>query len=260
MTYRIPLDFQPYLKVYVDEGQQIKGGIVQQGNHTTFEELWKAAVDRLPRFSPDEQVAGLALLAELTQGEPVAAPRLAQSLGVEEAAAGHYLRDSGLRKLVYSNEEGAALGFFGLSTVPTDHRFIIESRTLWTWCAADTLFLPELLDTTASVESNDPVTGEEIKLTVSPTSVESFESDRVRVSMNSPKAWETNSAVKLIATACHFIHFFGSPQSGRQWTESHPDTVLLPLEDAFAYGKRQNISMFGVALEERRTALMRGEG
>lgn len=217
----------------------------------TFEELWAAAVERLPEFSPGEQRAGLALLAQLTQGEPVPASQLAQALGIKEAEAKRYLQDSGMSLLVLSNDEGSALGFFGLSTEPTDHRFIVNGRTLWTWCAADTLFLPELLGVTASVQSNDPVTGEPITLTVSPKKVETSQPEGVVVSMNSPEAWETTSAVRLIVTACHFIHFFGSTESGRKWTESHPDTVLLPLDDALAYGRRQNSRMFGGVLAEQ---------
>lgn len=224
---------------------------MRQRNLSTADQLREAAVERLPEFSPDEQRAGMALLAELTRGEPVSAARLGRALGVDETDGERYLHDSELSLLVHSNEEGAALGFFGLSTVPTDHRFIVNDRTLWTWCAADTLFIPGLLDATAAVESKDPVTEAPITLTVSPAAVESVDPDGVLVSMNSPHTWETTSAVRLIVTACHFIHFFGSPESGRQWTKSHPGTVLLPLGEAFAYGRRQNSRMFGAVLAER---------
>lgn len=220
-------------------------------NRTTYEQLWEAAVERLPEFSPAEQRAGQALLALLTQGEPVSASQLASALGLPTEEAERYLHESGLSALVLSDDEGAALGFFGLSTVPTDHRFIVDGRILWAWCAADTLFLPELIGATASVESKDPMTGETVRLTVSPTEVQSSQPDGIVVSMNSPDAWVTTSAVRLIVTACHFIHFFGTPESGRRWTGSHPDTVLLPLDEAFAFGRRQNARMFGAELAKR---------
>lgn len=227
---------------------------MQEKTNNIVDEVWEAAAERLPRFSPAEQRAGLVLLNELSRGEPVSAARLAHAMGVEEAEAAHYLSDSGMSPVVYSSDEGAALGFFGLSTMPTDHRFVVNGRTLWTWCAADTLFLPELLGVTASIESKDPVTGEFVTLTVSPAAVESVEPAGTLVSMNSPDAWETTSAMRLIVTACHFIHFFGSSESGREWTESHPDSVLLPYAEAFAYGKRQNRRMFGTALAERESS------
>ena len=216
-----------------------------------IDQLWEAAVERLPALTSDEQRAGMALLAQLSMGEPVTAARLAQALAVNETQAAQYLGDSGLSRLVHSDEHGSALGFFGLSTLPTEHRFTIGGRELWTWCAVDTLFLPELLDASASVESKDPVTGQVINLRVSPTSVESAEPDGVLVSMNSPEAWETTSALKLIVTACHYIHFFASTESGEEWTEDHPNTVLVSLDRAFVYVKRQNRRMFGTALTDR---------
>jgi hypothetical protein len=79
-------------------------------------------VERLPTLTAEEQRAGMALLAELSRGRPVTRARLAQALAVEETEAEQYLRDSGLSRLVHSDEQGSALGFFGLSTLPTDHR------------------------------------------------------------------------------------------------------------------------------------------
>jgi len=228
---------------------------VPPSNRTTYEKLWESAVERLPQFSPAEQRAGQALLTLLTQGEPVSAPQLASALEIPAEKAERYLQDSGLSALVLSNDVGSVLGFFGLSTVPTDHRLIVNGRTLWAWCAADTLFLPELIGATASVESKDPMTGEAVRLTVSPTEVQSSQPDGIVVSMNSPEAWVTTSAVRLIVTACHFIHFFGSPESGRRWTDSHPATVLLPLDEAYAFGRRQNSRMFGAELAKRASSL-----
>lgn len=224
---------------------------MQQENPNTTEALWEAAVDRLPRFSPTEQQVGIVLLGELARGEPVSPTQLGRALGTDTDEAAGYLTDSSLSFAVYSNQEGSALGFFGLSTVPTDHRLVVNGRTLWTWCAVDTLFLPALLDVTASVESKDPVTGVPITLTVSPTTIDSVDPEPTVVSVNSPRSWETTSATRLIVTACHYIHFFVSPDSGRRWTDTHPDTVLLSVEDAFAFGQSQNTTMFGTALSGR---------
>lgn len=226
-----------------------------QDNANSGDELWEAAVERLPRFSLTEQQVGLVLLTELARGEPVSPARLGLALGADEEEAAAYLHDSALSFAVHSNEEGSAQGFFGLSTLPTDHRFEVNGHTLWTWCAADTLFLPELLDATARVDSKDPVTGTAIRLTVAPRAVESIDPENAVVSMNSPQTWETTSAVRLITTACHYIHFFGSAESGIDWTGSHPGTVVISVEDAFGYGKRQNERMFGAALAKRVSAI-----
>lgn len=198
---------------------------MQPTKPNTISELWEAAVERLPYFSPTEQEVGLVLLTELARGEPVSPARLGRTLGIDQEDVAACLHDSALSFAVHSNEEGSIQGFFGLSTVPTDHRFDVNGHTLWTWCAADTLFLPKLLDATASVESKDP--------------------DTAVVSMNSPQTWETTSAVRLINTACHYIHFFASQESGRKWTAGHTDPVLISVGAALRYGSRQNQRMFG---------------
>lgn len=224
---------------------------MQRSDQVTVDVIWEAAVDRFPDLPPNEQRAGLVLLAELARGEPVSAARLAAALAVTDQEAERYLRDSVMSKFVYLDDDDHAIGFFGLSIVPTDHRFVVNGRALWTWCAADTLFLPELLGVSATVESKDPHSGDRVHLTVSPSAVESEEPKGVLVSMNSPEVWETTSARRIIVTACHYIHFFVSDESGRGWTERHPNTVLLPLDDAFVYGQRQNRRMFGHELSRR---------
>jgi alkylmercury lyase len=224
---------------------------------TTLDTLWGAAARHLPELSPREQEAGLVLLAELAGGEPVGASHLAQALGTSAGAAKSLLRESRLGPFVHADEAGDALGFLGLSTVRTHHRFALDGPPLWTWCALDSLFLPELLGETARVESRDPASGEPVRLTVSPAGIESVEPTSVVLSMRSPEAWEISSAARVMATACHFIFFFASRTSGERWAAKHPQTGVLSLEEALAYGKRQNALLLGQALAQRTVAAAR---
>lgn len=90
--------------------------------------------------------------------------------------------------------------------------------------------------------------------------IESSQPDRVVVSLNSPQSWEMTSVPRLIVTACHFIFFFDSAESGRRWARSHPDVVLVPIEDAFTYGRRQNAMLFGGELARRASPTTAGGG
>ena len=56
----------------------------------------------------------------------------------------------------------------GLSLRDTVHRFTVAGVRLSAWCALDTLFLPAVLDQTATIASASPVTGGQVRLTVSP--------------------------------------------------------------------------------------------
>lgn len=218
-----------------------------QTNITTVDELWEAAAARLPKFSPEEQRAGISLLRELAQGEPVHVTQWAQALGTPIAEAEALLRSSPLSPYVQMDEDGRVVGFWGLSTVRTHHQLTIDDRTLWAWCAVDTLFLPVLLGETARIESRDPEGGERVRLTVAPEGIESHDPKGVVVSVNSPGAWDHSSAERVIATTCHFVFFFTSRASGERWVAKQPNTVLVSLEEAFELGKRGNAHVFGVA-------------
>lgn len=104
-----------------------------------------------------------------------------------------------------------------------------------------------ILGRTANVESEDPQTGEPIRLTVGPDCVEAVAPRGVVVSMLEPRK---DMLEDVVTRLCHYIHFFASDASGRAWTTGHPGTVLLSLEDAFALGRRTNQMRYGEALEQ----------
>lgn len=218
-------------------------------NLTTLDQLSAAA---MPGLSSEEQRAGIVLLRELAKGQPVAVPQFAAALGVPLNEAQALVNESELRRLIYAGEDGRVVGFWGLSTARTHHRFTINGRTLWAWCAGDTLFLPEVLDETAAVESADPEGGELIRLTISPARVEAVEPKDVTVSFLWPDTVDFTSATQIIATACHHIFFFASRASGERWVAKHPGKVLLSLDEAFTLARRLNAQVFGPELARRR--------
>lgn len=156
---------------------------------------------------------------------------------------------------MYADGESQVKGFFGLSTSPTPHRFVIDERTtLWTWCAQDSLFLPELIGETAHVQSKDPETDEVVRLTVSPERVEAVEPEGVALSMVKADTADLTSSDRVIATACHFIFFFASGASADRWVAEHPQTDVLSLHESFKLAKRQNAMVFGEELALRAQA------
>ncbi len=220
-------------------------------NSKALDQLWEAA---LPTPSPEEQRAGLVLLGELAEGQPVTVAQFAAALGGSVGAVEAMLNAWPLRPLVYTDEDGRLAGFFGLSTVRTHHRFSINGRTLWANCAGDSLSLPELLGETAHVESRDPESGQQVHLTISPARVEAVEPKDVVVSFLAPDTVDFTSATRIVATACHYVFFFASRASGERWLAKHPGKLLLSLDEAFALVKRINAHVFGRGLERRRRA------
>jgi alkylmercury lyase len=222
-------------------------------NVMSVDELAEAACCRLPELSPEEQRVGIVLLHELARGAPVTINQLAKALGMTAGAAESFVKAPALKPLLHADDEGRILAFGGLTGAPTHHKLTINGRNLWAWCAMDSLLHPELLDETAAIESRDPETGKLVRLTISPTRVESAEPKGIVVSWARSDTWDPSTATGLRESACHFIFFFASRASAERWQAKHPDTVLLSLVEAFALGKRINEHLFGTELGRRKT-------
>jgi len=229
--------------------------MAQENITTIVDELLNGFARLLPKNSPEEQRFGIGLLRALARRGPLKADDVAQALDISPVEAKTFLEQSELGRLVLRDKEDRdrILGFWGLATFPTHHQLAINGRTLWANCAGDSLFLPVLLGETARIESKDPENGEVIKLTVSPSGVESVTHENVFVSVNAPEMWDLSSAEKAIGSVCHYIYYFASRASGQRWVAKHPGTVLLPLDAAFDLVYRMNSDerVFGKELARR---------
>src|SRR3989442_9036358 len=52
------------------------------------------------------------------------------------------LEHPNLKCLTYTDKQGRIIGFGGLAVREMPHRFKVDGRTLYTWCAWDSLFIP----------------------------------------------------------------------------------------------------------------------
>ena len=224
-------------------------------NTPTVDEYWEALAKHLPTFSPEDQRAAVTLYRELAKGQPVDAAQLGRALGVAPAEARGFLNRDSIKVFVYPDDEGRVLGFGGLAAAPMHHRLEVDGRTLWTWCAWDSLFIPEILGKRARVVSPDPDTGELVQLVLTPDEIESAEPQNAVVSFLLPDARDFDtSAANVMATFCNFVFFFASRTSGERWVAKHPGTYLYSLDEALALAKRLNARNFGSELARRRAA------
>lgn len=224
---------------------------MMQMNTPTVDQYWKALDAALPAFSPEEQRAAVALYRELAKGQPVDAAQLGKALGVASDEARALLNRESFKAFVYPDGDGRVLGFGGLAAAPMHHRLEVDGRTSWTWCAWDSVFIPEILGKRAHVLSPDPETGEPVRLVVTPHGVESAEPENTVLSFLLPDADDFVNSANVIAKFCHFIFFFGSRASGERWVAKHPGTFLYSLDEAFALARRLNARNFGSELRRR---------
>ncbi len=218
-----------------------------------IDQYWQALEAALPTFAEDEQRAAVTLYRELAKGSPVSTRQFAAALDVPVASAEDLLGRDSIRGFVYPDEEGNVLGFGGLAAAPMPHKLDLDGRTRWTWCAWDSLFIPEILGEQAQIESRDPQTGTTIRLTVTPEGVRSQEPETIVVSFVALDAELFNSSAdNVMGSFCHFVFFFESWESGEAWATEHEGTFLLTLDEAAELAKRVNVRNWGVALADSR--------
>ncbi len=212
-------------------------------------EYWAALRPHLPRFSVEEQRAAVALYRQLAEGKPVTDAQLARTLGCSLAKIRAVLERESIKCLTYGDDQGRILGFGGLAVTAMHHRFEVDGRVLSTWCAWDSLFIPEILGRPARVSSADPQSGEVVRLVITPQRIESVDPKGTQISFIWPDAEIFGaSAANVMVKFCHFIFFFASRSSGEHWVDKNPGTFLYSLDDAFALARRVNAYNFGSEL------------
>ncbi|MEE8061337.1 MAG: organomercurial lyase [Gemmatimonadales bacterium] len=209
------------------------------------DERTRQLVDRIVAVRPtetnEERLVGLTLYRLLAKGSPITAADLAEALSLtpDEAA---WMIDL-FADFLQRNEDGEVVGFGGLSVVPTEHAFNIPGVNLYTWCAWDTLFIPEIIGKTAEVVSQSPVTGRTIKLTISPDGITSADPEGTALSLVVPDLDDLRQDVR--ASFCGRVHFFGSIDEAREWARARPGAYVATLEQADRLGRLKNAAQFG---------------
>jgi alkylmercury lyase len=197
-----------------------------------------------PRLDHDAQQAALALYRLVAEGSPVDAAALAERASMSAVRVAEWL---GGWPEVFRDDHGRVVAFGGLSLTKTTHRFEVGGRPLHTWCAWDTLFLPELLGHPARVTSECPTSLEPVELTVTPDGVEQVAPDGAVLSMKAPTHCCTGD--DLIARFCRHVHFFASRQAAEQWLTGRDDGFVLTIDQGFELGRIANRANFPHALD-----------
>ena len=205
-------------------------------NRVELEEVAWSVAAALPDLDIDEQRIVVQTYRLLARGDPVSPAEIAHASGVPTEQA-----EEGLRSWpgVFWDDRGRVVGFWGLAIgrLEPTHRIEVNGGTVYGWCAWDTLFITEILGTETHVESTDPLTGEIVRLTVTPQGVKEVQPERSVVSFLLPDGPFGADAVQSF---CHFVHFFGSQQSAERWIADHPGTFPLSVADAFELGRLRN--------------------
>jgi len=212
---------------------------------TELETLSKKLTDLFPTLTQQEQKIALKLYQLLAKGNPLFLAALSKTLGYSEEVVKSTLKEW---YGVYYDDSGDVVGFWGLALPEMNHRFMINGKTLYTWCAWDSLFIPELIQRTSQVESTCPVSGNKICLTVSPNKIEKVEPNGAVMSLITPEVRKIREDV--IVNFCHYVHFFYSSNLGEEWISQNAGTFLLSIHDAFSLGHLKNLGRFNKEIKK----------
>lgn len=211
---------------------------------TDIEGVAEALRTAAPTLDPAEQRMALELYRMLLAARPVEPSDLAARNGMSiddvEVALDRWPG-------VFRDRKGRVIGFWGLAIRGMPHRFTTSAGRITTWCALDPLIIAPLVTDRADVESNDPVSGETIRLTVTPEGVSNVGPSTAVMSMLQPSAPFGHDVVEAF---CHFVHFFASRDSAARWTAEHPGTFVLSIDEAFAIATRAWPALFRDALAD----------
>ena len=179
-------------------------------------------------FQIDDKSFIVNIQRELLKGNPLAKTtyyELLIDLDKEKA-------DSLLELLGELNKNNKITAFSGLSLTPTNHRFIVENKILYTWCALDAILFTEWLDVSSQIISRDPIDNSLIEL--------SIECDHLISSNPYPiflSFIEKMDTCNIRDSFCNHVSFFSSEQTAKLWLAKNPNGEILTLEDLFESNK-----------------------
>jgi alkylmercury lyase len=205
------------------------------------DELGKFIRQLMPRLNAEERIVALEIYKGLATSGAISVAALSAHTGLDPSRVeAIVLSQTG----VFRDEKADIVGFWGLTAQPVSkHVLRINGQTRYAWCAWDCLFIPGLLGESVQVSSVCPQTGDPIELIVSPRSVEQVKPLSTVLSMLLPEVDDCRQDV--IASFCHFVHFFKNDEAARKWAATRPGTRIISLDDGLQLGRMKNEWQFG---------------
>ena len=191
-----------------------------------------------PDFGDENSRILIKMWRTLAQGEPVTqemTANVAAELGISFETI-----DAFLRQITERDSDDNIIGLMGLSlNQGWAHRLTLGQREFRTWCAWDTLFLPAMMGETAVIESESPVSGAPVRLTVTPNGVRSAspEGAVVSIAIIDTEIHDVSSVEAIWSNFCHQVFFFPSMDQAREWVQGKTHVQLLSVEDAYQEGR-----------------------
>ncbi len=159
--------------------------------------------------------------------------------------------------VVRLDEHGQVRAAYPFSAVPTAHVVTIHGGpTVWSMCAVDALGIADMVGSSVTISSSDPVSGAQIRVEVRggrtvwtpATAVVIVGSDTTAASTGGDCGPDVPGTTAAADRCCGVMNFFGSPDTARAWLSAHPEVAGTVLTQPQAL--RLGVDIFGHLLRD----------
>lgn len=173
----------------------------------------------------------------LAEGKPVSPKLLAEIWGMTHDQVEGILNRATANGQAQVDAQGFLIGGI-LSLVPTTHQISLDGMELYAWCAYDAIYAPGVVGKNAEIVSTDPVTGDKIRISITPSGVKNVQPESTVVSVVSAK---TDLRAGPSSPRCTQQLFFGSRNTAEKWLENRAGVAILSLEEVFEIAREFQI-------------------
>jgi len=191
---------------------------------------YRAAYAAIPQEALDLDIrVTIKTMQALARGKPVSPGQLAEIWEIPLEHVRAILKQSVAKGQAQIDDQGNLVGGV-LSLIPTPHRISIDGTQLYAWCAYDAIYAPGVLGKPVRIVSQDSVTGETIRLSITPAGVSKVQPEDTVVTVVST---DTDLVGGPEGPRCSQMLFFGSRESAEKWAKNRPDVSILTVEEVF---------------------------
>lgn len=211
---------------------------MQQHTLETLLEGYRATYAAIPQDALELDLRiTIKTIQAIAKGSPVSPAQLANIWDMPLEQVQVILEQAQAGGQVETNDQGDVVGAV-LSLNPTNHQVRMGNKSLYAWCAYDAIYSPCVVGIPAQIVSLDPISGERIRVSISPSGVEKVEPKSTVVSIISA---QEDMRGGPYSPRCTNMLFFGSRQSAEQWKKNKTGVAVLTLAEAFELVKEFQI-------------------
>jgi len=201
-------------------------------------EKTRRALDGLPNGAYEAELRlQVIALQLLSKGEPVSPNRLAEAWGIPLEQVQAIFEQASSLGTLQLDDAGNMVGS-AISLLPSSHKFQVNGKTLYAWCAYDAIYAPGVIGSDAVIDSVDPITNEPIRIKVSPDGVMKSKPEGVVATVVGMEADARGGAE---SPRCNQMHFFVSEENARKWSVDYPNVSIMTVDQMFEVAREFQI-------------------